>query len=593
MTPWIDIRSYRCVLPPSVQEQILPQLHDVLFEYMARQCALGEADPAEPMTLSVTKVVELISAHESRWEDKLKSMTAFIPRLACPLPRRAADLVHEILEEAHSFCRREGLESWAVASRSTDEERRFKLLWSDFFAVRLMDWLQQRDLTGNTDSLDQADILVECAKQWMREAARAAAAQSSPDIVLPSTEQEHVLCLKRGPLELRVRGQPGTGIRQLKSATQPERWVQFAFGEARAARSALMQMVLNMALLKVPSQVEGTLILLSAQQNEHGSAFPPAVETAFRGICGNPSIVRRLKTRLAEATKTKSQRLPQPLLILGGTGCGKSELTRRVARAMDQPCVELSAAFVRRPEDLLANIRRSLTHEHDAHAPAFVLGLDHIQHWRRQAGDFLPLLDERKPRLVTEEDSLSLANATIVLMAHSLTQVPDAFLNRLQCMELDYCSVGDVSGLVNTFFDANQVELMPDVATLVAKMARQVPGRALDYARDLLERHSATGRNTPIMESEVLQLSPRLWRVDDLGLTSLDYLYLQALETGPRGLPALQQLLPVSADEIMWELEPYLIELGCVHRTSKGRTLTAQGEVLVHRHRSRQETSSV
>ena len=84
----------------------------------------------------------------------------------------------------------------------------------------------------------------------------------------------------------------------------------------------------------------------------------------------------------------------------------------------------------------------------------------------------------------------------------------------------------------------------------------------------------------------VRAVAQRLWRVDDVGLTELDYLYLQALEGGPRGLPALQQLLPVSAEEITTDIEPFLAEIGSVQIAPRGRNLTARGEQLLHLHRS-------
>jgi Holliday junction resolvasome RuvABC ATP-dependent DNA helicase subunit len=82
--------------------------------------------------------------------------------------------------------------------------------------------------------------------------------------------------------------------------------------------------------------------------------------------------------------------------------------------------------------------------------------------------------------------------------------------------------------------------------------------------------------------------------VDQSGLTQLDYHYLQALEPGPRGLPALQELLPVTrTDEIALEVEGYLFDLGAIQRTPKGRALTALGETLVHRHRSQIESEAL
>ena len=71
--------------------------------------------------------------------------------------------------------------------------------------------------------------------------------------------------------------------------------------------------------------------------------------------------------------------------------------------------------------------------------------------------------------------------------------------------------------------------------------------------------------------------------MDERGLTAKDYQYLQALESGPKGLPALQQLLPFSGTELTATIEPYLVHLGTVYRSARGRVLTVLGEQLLHR----------
>jgi Holliday junction resolvasome RuvABC ATP-dependent DNA helicase subunit len=127
-----------------------------------------------------------------------------------------------------------------------------------------------------------------------------------------------------------------------------------------------------------------------------------------------------------------------------------------------------------------------------------------------------------------------------------------------------------------------------DALLLLAKVGRCLPSRALDYTRDLVERHSSGPTAIPLNSQSIRTLAAKLWHVDELGLVDLDYLYLQALESGPRGLPALQQLLPISAEEIAMDVEPYLIDIGAVHLSQRGRALTAYGESLIHRHRSEQ-----
>lgn len=569
---------------------MVPLVHDVLFEYMARQCALGEAEPTEPMTISVGKAMEVIEAQIPRWRERLANHVSPLQLGDNPLPKRTQALVQDLLGEAHRFCRREGAESWVAASKSDNTDHRFKLLWSDFFAARLLDWLQQRELTTDPDSLELADALVECAKRWIQFAADVCLPSTESVQVLPSSEQELVLSLRRGPLELRVRGNADPCLHIKGANAANGQVVQFLLADKHNLESAIMQLLLNMELQKADSQTEGILQLLVPRQNEQASQFEPGVESAFSGFVGNPSIIRRLKSKINLTRALPSGRLGKPLLILGGTSCGKSELASRIARGLKVPLVEISGAFVRKPDDLMNAIRRDVFQELDS---PFVLAVDHPQHWKRSATEFLSLLDEANPCLLSTDAALALPQVTLVFMAHSLTQLPDPFLNRIQCLELESCTESDVSTLVERYFKNNQVQVASDVPSAIARMAKLVPGRALDYARDIAERKSITPRTGLLSTTEVHSLAPRLWRVDELGLNQLDYLYLQALETGPRGLPALQQLLPVSADEIMLEVEPYLMEIGCVQRTPKGRNLTAWGETLIHRHRSRQEAAAL
>ena len=590
MTPWIEITELKCRVSCADRAALVPLVHDVLFEYMARQCALGEAEPGEPMTISVGKAMEVMEAQSPRWRERLANLVSPLQIGDNPLPKRTQELVDDLLSEAHSFYRREGADSWLAATKSSDQDRRFKLLWSDFFAARLLDWLQQRELTTDPDSLELADALVECAKRWIQFAASICLPGSEPAQIFPSSEQELVLSLRRGPLELRVRGNGAPCIQVKGSDAAASQVIQFILADQHSLESAIMQLLLNMELQKSDPDTEGSLSLLVPRQNEQAARFEPGVESAFQGFVGNPSVIRRLKGKINLTRGLPARKLSKPLLILGGTSCGKSELASRIARGLKVPLVEVSGAFVRKPDDLMHAIRRDVFQELDS---PFVLAVDHPQHWKRNASEFLSLLDDANPSLVSTDAALALPQLTLIFMAHSLTQLPDPFLSRIQCVELESCTESDVSNLVDRYFHTNRVQIAADVPKAIARMAKLVPGRALDYARDVAERQSSTPRTGQLTAAEVQSLAPRLWRVDELGLNQLDYLYLQALETGPRGLPALQQLLPVSADEIMLEVEPYLMEIGCVQRTPKGRSLTAWGETLIHRHRSKQEAAAL
>jgi Holliday junction DNA helicase RuvB len=67
--------------------------------------------------------------------------------------------------------------------------------------------------------------------------------------------------------------------------------------------------------------------------------------------------------------------------------------------------------------------------------------------------------------------------------------------------------------------------------------------------------------------------------VDKLGLDSLDRKYLQVLATvfggGPAGMQAVAHSLNIAGETIENEVEPFLLRVGFVQRTPRGRMITA------------------
>ncbi len=589
MTPWIEISEGKCTLPGAQRSALEPLIEDVLFEYMAGQCALEDGDLTAPMQLTFSKAMEVLQARQARWLDRVSEVISPLGLAADPLSRKSAALMADVLAEAHGYFRRNSPETWRAATQCEDANKRFLLLWSDFFAARLMDWLQKNQMIADHEELELADTLVECAKLWIRQLSDGITSETLATKILPDTSPECTLTFKRGPLVLRVRGRPQVAIQF------PNELVQYSLAGHETAHLELMKGVLNAALTAVPPESAVTVVFVRTRIVDKAAPDAGGVAEHFKGFAGNGAAVRKLKSKASAAKIGSATSLKNALLLLGGGGSGKSELLRRLASALDVPCVEFSGAFVRRPADLIAAIRKALAPADGVLAPGtpFVLGLEHVQHWHRCAAEFLPLFDDRRRHLVADDDVCDLSAATVVVMAHSRSQVPESFVSRLQLIELEPYRAAEVGQIVIQYMKAHDAVLADDAGLLLARMARCVPGRALDYARDLLERHSSAPKLVPLTTATVRALAPKLWRVDESGLTHLDYLYLRALEAGPRGLPALQQLLPISVDEISVDVEPFLRESGAIKLTPKGRALTATGEQLIHRHRSSLEDASM
>ncbi len=87
--------------------------------------------------------------------------------------------------------------------------------------------------------------------------------------------------------------------------------------------------------------------------------------------------------------------------------------------------------------------------------------------------------------------------------------------------------------------------------------------------------------NRPL-SAEVADLACELFGIDTLGLTKDDQRYLKTLRDafkgGPAGIRALASALHEDPDTVENVYEPYLMRLGFVERSPRGRILTTKGK---------------
>ena len=138
---------------------------------------------------------------------------------------------------------------------------------------------------------------------------------------------------------------------------------------------------------------------------------------------------------------------------------------------------------------------------------------------------------------------------------------------------LDFYSTDELEQVIVRSAEALDVELEPAGARNLAERARGTPriaNRLLRRVRDFAEVR-ADGIITDSVADEAL----RGLRVDELGLDEHDRGLLRALiegfNGGPVGLDTLAAAVAEDADTVMDVYEPYLIQLGFLGRTPRGR----------------------
>ena len=116
-------------------------------------------------------------------------------------------------------------------------------------------------------------------------------------------------------------------------------------------------------------------------------------------------------------------------------------------------------------------------------------------------------------------------------------------------------------------------------ANMLARSSRGTPriaNRLLKRARDFA---SALGKN--MIDSDIIKTTLYQLQIDDMGLDKIDREYINAIiknyAGGPVGIDNLAATLSEPADTIEDVIEPYLMQLGFVQRTPRGRVITESG----------------
>ena len=144
---------------------------------------------------------------------------------------------------------------------------------------------------------------------------------------------------------------------------------------------------------------------------------------------------------------------------------------------------------------------------------------------------------------------------------------------------LEYYEASDLGVIVRRSAGILGVELEGDAADQIAARSRGTPrvaNRILRRVRDVAEvRHE--GVITPVVAAEALELL----EVDGYGLERTDRELLRAIverfDGGPVGLSTLAVALGEERDTVEDVYEPYLLQLGFIQRTPRGRIVTKLG----------------
>ena len=284
----------------------------------------------------------------------------------------------------------------------------------------------------------------------------------------------------------------------------------------------------------------------------------------FDDIVGQSGVVQRLRIMVA-GCKNNGQVMPH-VLIDGPPGLGKTTMASAIATEMGVNLYTVNAANVRSPKNIIPYLMGI--------DPRSVLFIDEIHRLPKLVEEFLyPVMEDFRLDLLIENkpESIDLPVFTLIGATTSGGSLSQPFYDRFVVKEhLNFYTPDELAKLAGSNAEKMGLNISSDDMIEIAKRSKGTPrilNARLQWYKNYTSFYPTESNIEKIFSSQ---------GIDEYGFDSNDMKYIEILKKNrgnPLGLKSISSMTGIAMETIENSIEPYMIRMGYVIRSQKGRIL--------------------